>query len=396
MSDEAQVEEAPREGGAPVARRREAGGWKAARWVRRAVQIVALVFFIYLLFAALQRRAAFPYADFFFRLDPLAALGTMLAARQWLPHLALAVVTAGAALVAGRVWCGWICPLGTLLGWFRFRAALQAATRVPPRLRSVKYVLLVVIVVMAALGSMTLLVLDPIALLTRGFTTSLIPGFDYVVGAVESTLVGWGPGSGVVTWVEAHFRGTVLPVYQPHYAQGAAIFLACLFIVLLNVLAERFWCRYLCPLGALLGLIAKVQALRPLVGDGCSGCNACVRACRAGAIEGIPPGAGGGASCDGAIAAAVGDPGIAGAAGVTGVGGAEGIAAAGALRRSRYSAAKTATSQRLSAPTSARNRASPTRGLTLPGLAEGESTTALCGDSTISRRTFWRADSAFS
>ncbi len=300
MSDEAQVEEAPREGGAPVARRREAGGWKAARWVRRAVQIVALVFFIYLLFAALQRRAAFPYADFFFRLDPLAALGTMLAARQWLPHLALAVVTAGAALVAGRVWCGWICPLGTLLGWFRFRAALQAATRVPPRLRSVKYVLLVVIVVMAALGSMTLLVLDPIALLTRGFTTSLIPGFDYVVGAVESTLVGWGPGSGVVTWVEAHFRGTVLPVYQPHYAQGAAIFLACLFIVLLNVLAERFWCRYLCPLGALLGLIAKVQALRPLVGDGCSGCNACVRACRAGAIEGIPPGAGGGGEAAGA------------------------------------------------------------------------------------------------
>ena len=248
----------------------------------------------------LQRRAAFPLADVFVRVDPQAAFGTLLAARAWLPHLAAAIVTVVAALVVGRVWCGWICPLGTLLGWFRFRAALQAATRVPPRLRSVKYVLLVVIVVMAALGSMTLLVLDPIALLTRGFTTSLIPGFDYVVGAVESTLVGWGPGSGVVTWVEAHFRGTVLPVYQPHYAQGAAIFLACLFIVLLNVLAERFWCRYLCPLGALLGLIAKVQALRPLVGDGCSGCNACVRACRAGAIEGIPPGAGGGGEAAGA------------------------------------------------------------------------------------------------
>ena len=285
-----QREESP-DGGAPAARRREAGGWKAARWVRRAVQIAFLILFVYLLFAALQRRAAFPYADLFFRFDPLAAFSTMLAARQWLPHLALAVVTLVAALVLGRVWCGWICPLGTLLGWFRFRAARRLALRVPPQLRSVKYVLLGVIVVMAALGSMTLLVLDPIGLLTRTFTTSLIPGLDYVVGAVESALVGWGPGYGAVTWIEDHFRGTVLPVYQPHYAQGVAIFLVFLAVVLLNVFAEQFWCRYLCPLGALLGLVAKVQVLRPLVGDGCNGCGACVRACRVGAIE---RGAGGG------------------------------------------------------------------------------------------------------
>ncbi|MEI6449443.1 MAG: 4Fe-4S binding protein, partial [Actinomycetes bacterium] len=280
----------------PVARRREAGGWKAARWVRRAVQIAVLVFFIYLLFAALQRRAAFPHADFFFRLDPLAAFGTMLAARQWLPHLALALVTVGTALVLGRVWCGWICPLGTLLGWFRFRAARRLAPRLPPRLRSVKYVLLGVIVVMAALGSLTLLVLDPIALLTRTFTTSLIPGFDYVVGAVESAVLSWGLGSGAVIWIEDHFRGTVLPVYQPRYAQGVAIFLVFLAVVLLNVFAERFWCRYLCPLGALLGLVAKVQVLRPLVGAGCNGCNACVRACRVDAIEAAGSSAGAGAS----------------------------------------------------------------------------------------------------
>ena len=84
------------------------------------------------------------------------------------------------------------------------------------------------------------------------------------------------------------------------------------------------------------------------------------------------PDAGGGASCVGALAAAAaaGGAAVAGAAGVggaTGAGGAVGVAAAGPRRRSRYSAAKTATSQRLSAPTSARNSASPTRGLTLPG-----------------------------
>ncbi len=53
-----------------------------------------------------------------------------------------------------------------------------------------------------------------------------------------------------------------------------ALFLLFLAVVLLNVLADRFWCRYLCPLGALLGLLAKVQVLRPLVGDGCTDCGA--------------------------------------------------------------------------------------------------------------------------
>jgi len=305
LRDDTRVEKPPRDGGAPVARRRAAGGWKAARWVRRAVQIAVLVLFVYLLFSALQRRSAFPYADLFFRFDPLAAFSTMLAARQWLPHLALAVVTVGAALVLGRVWCGWICPLGTLLGWFRFRAARPLAPRVPPRLRGVRYVLLGVIAVMAALGSLTLLVLDPIALLTRTFTTSLIPGFDYVVGAVESAMMDWGPASGAVTWVEDHFRGTVLPVYQPHYAQGVAIFLVFLAVVLLNVFADRFWCRYLCPLGALLGLVAKVQVLRPLIGDGCNACNACMRACRVGAITAAAAGAGGSGEAAGARARVV-------------------------------------------------------------------------------------------
>jgi polyferredoxin len=265
--------------------RRHMGSWKAARWVRRAVQVAALAFFVFLLFAALQRRAAFPLADVFFRFDPLAAFGTMLAAREWLPHLAAAIVTVAAALIVGRVWCGWICPLGTVLEWSRFRSARRLGPRVPPRLKTVKYVVLGVIAVMAAFGSLTLMVLDPISLLTRTATTSLVPGFVYAVNAVETALVGWGVGGGVVPWVEAHFRGTVLPVYQPHFSQGIALFLLFLAVVLLNVFADRFWCRYLCPLGALLGLVAKLQVLRPLVGDGCTDCGACVRSCRLDAIE---------------------------------------------------------------------------------------------------------------
>ena len=291
MADEIVAPEATGEAGAgppdstaAKATRPRASGWKAARRVRRAVQILTFAAFVYLLFAALQRLEPQPLASIFFRFDPLAALTTMLAARDWLAPFALAFITVGVTLVLGRVWCGWICPLGTLLGWLRFRPARRLAGRVPPVLRRVKYVLLGAIVVLAALANLTLLVLDPLSLLTRTLTTSAIPGFVYIVDALERAGMGWGPTVEVVTWVEDTFRGSVLPTIQPRYEQAVALFLLLLAIVLLNLLADRFWCRYLCPLGALLGLLAKVQLVRPVATDGCGACGACASACRVDAI----------------------------------------------------------------------------------------------------------------
>ncbi len=272
-------------GGAARASRRRAGGWTAARWARRTVQILTFVTFVYLLFSGLQRLDPQPYASIFFRFDPLAALATMLSARAWLTPFALAFITLGLTLVLGRVWCGWICPMGTLLGWLRFRSARRLAGSVPPALRRVKYVVLGVIVMLAALANLTLLVLDPLSLLTRTMTTSVIPGSVYLVDALERAGMTWSPTVGLVAWVEEHFRGSVLPTIQPRYEQAIGIFLVLLALILLNAVADRFWCRYLCPLGALLGLVSKLQLLRPVMSVGCGSCGSCAAACRVDAIE---------------------------------------------------------------------------------------------------------------
>jgi len=259
--------------------------WTLGRRVRQAVQVLAFALYVYLLFAALQRRVAFPLADLFFRLDPLAAVGAMLASRAWIPRLAPALITLGLTLILGRVWCGWLCPLGTLLEWVRFRSARRRRTTLSLRWRSVKNVILLLILAAALLGNLSLLILDPLALFTRTMTTAILPTLNHAVTAVERSLYVVPALRPAVDWIERLLRGPVLPVEQPVFAQSAGLAALFLGILALNTLADRFWCRYLCPLRALLGLLSKVSLLRAVVRSACNRCGHCASVCRVDAID---------------------------------------------------------------------------------------------------------------
>jgi len=262
--------------------------WRRARQI---TQIIALLVFLALL--VVTRGGQFPSVppSLFFRLDPLAMLASVIAGRRWVTGLALALVTLGLALIAGRVWCGWLCPLGTTLDLIRPRTRKRTRSENVSTvseqwpLRAVKYVTLIAILGAALAGNLTLLVFDPISILTRGLASFLLPGLNQVTMSLERLLYNIPPLQGALDWFEVSVRTSLFPadVWRWWNLVPGLLLVG---IVALNWLAERFWCRYLCPLGGLLGLVSRVAILRRVVGeDACRHCQRCARVCPTGTID---------------------------------------------------------------------------------------------------------------
>lgn len=75
-------------------------------------------------------------------------------------------------------------------------------------------------------------------------------------------------------------KKTALPFQQPFFRQS--VFIGSLFLIVLglNLVERRFWCRSLCPLGALLGLFSRFSLLKRSVSEGCTSCGACAAVCQ--------------------------------------------------------------------------------------------------------------------
>ncbi|MFH1809282.1 MAG: 4Fe-4S binding protein [Pseudomonadota bacterium] len=246
-------------------------GW---RQVRRLSQVLSLLLWI-ALFLWVRDPVASPLrTDLFLISDPLVALLTMGSALVWVPTLLGSLVLVVMTLVVGRAFCGWLCPLGTLLdGMARVLRPPESRFSLAQhqRMQHWKYVLLTVVVIGALLSSQWIYLLDPLVLLFRATAGGLWPAFTAVLP--DDALPG--------TWHTPYHGIAFLP-------------LALLLTVLgLTALSPRFYCRYLCPLGAFYGLLARVPLLRRRV-KGCDGCHAlaagkqCIRECRMGAVPSNP------------------------------------------------------------------------------------------------------------
>ena len=257
-------------------------GWVTAR---KIVQYLALAAFIGLFIVSRRGGWAVGVVNLPMRLDPLLALTNALASRTLLAGSALALITLLLTLVFGRAWCGWLCPLGTVLDLFPFMHARGQRPAPPEGWRKVKYQLLLVILFAALFGNLTLLFLDPLSIFFRTLSTAIWPALDQMVTASEAFLYQL-PGLGApLSWLETVIRPVFLPA-EPVFYRDILLF-AVFFVGLLalNMLAPRFWCRYLCPLGGMLGLISRVAFFRRQVVEPCKGCKLCSEGCPTGTID---------------------------------------------------------------------------------------------------------------
>ena len=257
-------------------------GWVGSR---KAVQALALIAFVGLFLLARRDGLSGDLANIPMRLDPLLGLTSTLAARAFMVGSALALVTLLLTLVFGRAWCGWLCPLGTVLDMVVPKSGRVGRWAVPQSWRKTKYALFLVILFAALLGNQTLVFLDPLAIFSRTLSTAVWPALDQLVTGLADLLRQIPGLDGPVSSLDTVIRPLILPA-EPVSYQDALLF-ASFFVVLvaLNALAPRFWCRYLCPLGGFLGLISRVALFRREVAASCSSCGLCAEGCPTGTID---------------------------------------------------------------------------------------------------------------
>ncbi len=276
--------------------------------IRRAYEVLFLGLFLFFLFITDLRYLKGWPVSLFLEATPLVAVATALTTHTIYRNLVWGLVIIAVTMMVGRVWCNWMCPFGILhhfFGWIGNRRNTKQMIEVNRyrKIYSIKYYILTAMLVMASLwivptvidapgeilqayrgselpqtgvsrvfaavgagisrsaemhklsnGTLQIGLLDPIALTVRSMTTSVLPT---VHKATES----------VYTEPREYWQAWIVGL----------IFLGFLFA---NWWIPRFFCRVVCPLGALLGVFSRFALWRidrdPVR---CTDCDLCLKSC---------------------------------------------------------------------------------------------------------------------
>jgi polyferredoxin/formate hydrogenlyase subunit 6/NADH:ubiquinone oxidoreductase subunit I len=268
--------------------------------------------------------------NWFLQLDPLVALGTMLTTGTLYAGLLWALVTIVLTILLGRFFCGWVCPFGAMhhlvgfLAKWGKSASQKVAINQYHRRHSIKYDVLLFLLAAAA-GTLLaqsiriafdnslihwILIAATVCMAAFAVVKSFSDGkpaasicfaligvwavLGFFFGA--GRMLGASLQTGLLDPIPLVHRSVNLALLSladaspqklsgsQRFYEGAwiigAIFLAA---ILLNLKRPRFYCRFLCPLGALLGLLGRFSLWKiSKRTDDCRHCKLCEVNCEGG------------------------------------------------------------------------------------------------------------------
>lgn len=305
-------------------------------FTRRISQIFFFLLFLWLCIVTTLGEAWWQLrgwpVNWLLELDPLVGLGTLLATGTLYAGLLWGLLTVVMTIVLGRFFCGWVCPFGALhqaVGWLANRKAGSLERIKANRYRkgqAIKYAILIFLLGTAvgeliarllrvAISQSTVDAIIAIVLLLCGIGAVWVnrKSWQQWISGLLAIIISWvllglfTDGSrllaaslqtGLLDPIPLFFRSvnlTLLPLVDGRtvtLSQGTRLYPGTVAIglifwaaILLNLIVPRFYCRFICPLGALFGILGKNALYRVgQKGDECTACGLCERFCE-GACE---------------------------------------------------------------------------------------------------------------
>jgi polyferredoxin len=269
-------------------------------WARRIAQVGFLFVFLWFLCATAFRgtftagaetpvRLPWP-VEAFLLADPFVAAMTLLSTHTVYRGLAWSLAIVLLTVVFGRVFCGWICPFGTLhhfFGWIFPSRYLRGGRRVEANKthgwQRAKYYLMWGFLAAALGGSVIGGLFDPICIAVRAIGLGVLPALQYF-GVRGSTAIADSNVRSLQTAADSAQDVLARSIWtgnQAYFHQTWLIVFLLAAILFMNRIVPRFWCRALCPLGAFLGVMSRFS-LFGMVKDHakCTDCNLCLVHCQ--------------------------------------------------------------------------------------------------------------------
>ena len=240
--------------------------WHASPF-RRGVQALFFLLFLTLFFyvawpygggdfAQVRQRKEIINSEFFLALDPLVSISAAIVHRAWVWSLSFAGVILVISVLVPRVFCGYFCPMGTMIDLFDWAVSNRIKwfrIHRPGWWRHLRYFVLIAVLVAACGGVMLSGYVAPIPVLTRGL--------QFMASPVQTGMArGWNQVTPLNIWQMVSIGLFVL-------------------VLMLGLLRSRFWCRYLCPTGAIFSLTNFLRLSERKVSSACIECGKCSKVC---------------------------------------------------------------------------------------------------------------------